>query len=259
MQMRPTSSTSTPRVHPNQSKSPASTLPPTVMDSPHPCTTRTEVSRSLTVTEFSRDLSCSNAALWSGQQPERFKAYADQLQRFLDNGLLAARQPSEHENTTQDSQHGTASESATEPEATTVCMGEPELEVWKSYTMRIAEAIGLQEDVEDQCALALMFLSQVLESVGVPQGSPGQETDRVIATIILPRLRGAKFEYVRGIFTSALTTQEKRDNAERIQREYELKCLGAFMDSYTRKSRKARRKARPQDGNVKRGEASLVK
>lgn len=228
------------------------------MDSPHECTARTEVSRSLTVTTFSCEPGCSNTSLWSGRRPDSFKAYAERFQRSLEKDLAVARTLSDQSDATQDSQHGTASQSATEPEETTVCMGEPELEVWERYARRIARDIRLQDDVEDQWALAQMFLSQVLESVGVPQGSPGQETDRVIATSILPRIRGAKFEYVRGIFTSALTTQHKRREAERAQRAHELKCLKAFLDPYTRKYRKARRKARPQDGSVKGDEASLV-
>lgn len=102
--------------------------------------------------------------------------------------------------------------------------------IWEDYARTIARDIALEEDVEDQWDLAKMFISSMLW-YGKTSGKPDKTTDELLKKSILPHFKGYRYEYVRAIFIRALSTEEEREKAERVQREYELKCLGTVMES----------------------------
>ncbi|GHJ87049.1 hypothetical protein NliqN6_3451 [Naganishia liquefaciens] len=185
-------------------------------------------------------------------EPGTLARYTANFVGTLEKDLETARAADKDSGPTWDSEDGTAIDNPEEPIMTANSLGAWELRTWRHFARTIAEAITSQEDVEDQWGLAQMFLDQVRLKLGDTPEKSNNMTDQVLQSSILPELRGAQLEFVRRIFTDALTTKAKRVEAEHIQRKHELKCLEAFLRPYTREARESRERARSESTSSRR-------
>lgn len=91
------------------------------------------------------------------------------------------------------------------------------------------EYIAKHEDVGKQKALAKVLLREILAQRKDMEWTV-EASDDVLMKII-PKFREGKFGHIRGIFEQALSTQRKRAMAERQQKDYEMECMGAYLDA----------------------------
>lgn len=105
------------------------------------------------------------------------------------------------------------------------------LDVWETHAKLMAEYIAAHKDVKKHEALAKVLRGEILaERKDVDRAV--ELRDEVLMKSIIPQFRGVNFAHIRGIFEQALSTQQKRDEAERQQKNYELDCIKAYLSPY---------------------------